>query len=169
MIRRLIVFIFILSFLLAFYACEKQPTYSNIPHIEFVSLTKIPNNLGYDDKGTLEISFTDGDGDIGLSSADTVPPYDTSSIYYYDFFITYFEKQHGVYTQVKLPMTNNSRIPIINASLQNKPMHGFIDIELYINNYFSSYDTIHYTCYIVDRALHPSNIITTSDLIINKH
>jgi hypothetical protein len=155
--------------LLAFVACKKQPVFPVEPHIEYVSLTKIQNTSGYDDKGTLKLSFTDGDGDIGLSDADTQAPFDSASVYFYNFFITYFEKQHGIYKEVALPFSNNSRIPIINPDAENKSIQGTIEIELFINNYFSTYDTIKFDCYIVDRALHQSNTISTPDIIIKKH
>ena len=68
-------------------SCTKEKVYPVEPHIEFVSLTKVQNNLGYDDKGILKLSFTDGDGDIGLSDADTDPPFDSASVYYHNFFM----------------------------------------------------------------------------------
>jgi hypothetical protein len=169
MIRRYITAGIILSFLMATNACQKEKVFPVEPHIEFVSFTKIQNSYGYDDKGILKLSFTDGDGDIGLSDADTDPPFDTSSIYYHNFFIAYFEKQHGVFKEVELPLSNNSRIPIINPDGGKKSMQGDIEIELFINNYFSSFDTIRFECYIVDRALHHSNTVSTGDIIIKKH
>jgi len=57
----------ILAFTL--YSCIKPPTYSIIPHIEFVSVSA-PNILnGYRD--TITFSFTDGDGDIGIGGSNT--------------------------------------------------------------------------------------------------
>lgn len=149
--------------------CRKPEQFPIEPKIEFVSLTKIPTINGVDDKGILTISFTDGDGDVGLSESDTLPPYDTSSVYYYNFFIDYFEKQNGTYTKVNLPFSINSRIPVLNSSGNTKPLKGTIEMELFINNILSPYDTIRFECSICDRALHMSNKIITSDLVINKY
>jgi len=149
-------------------SCIKKDEYPIIPYIEFDSFTKIDNNMGYDDKGILAIDFTDGDGNVGLKTEETSPPYDTNSIYYYNFFITYYEKQNGEYIEVELPFTNNARIPLLNSSGNDKPLKGKIEIELYINNYTSLFDTIRFDAFIVDRALNHSNTVTTPDIIISK-
>jgi hypothetical protein len=163
----LIACILSLSFVLP--SCSEDQVYPVVPAIEFISLTKIQNTSGIDDKGMLKISFTDGDGDIGLSDFDVDPPYDTGSIYYYNCFIKYFEKKNGQFEEIILPFTNNYRIPYTPPAQKGLPLVGDIDIELYINNYTSNYDTIRYEVYIVDRALNHSNTITTPELVIDKH
>jgi hypothetical protein len=155
--------------LMTFFSCTKEEDFPDEPAIEFISFTKISNSTNIDDKGILKISFTDGDGDVGLADSDTVPPYDKTSIYYYNFFITYFEKQHGVFVEVQPAVTFNSRIPILTSTSSNNSLKGEIEIELFINNPFSVYDTIRFDAYIVDRALHPSNVISTPEIIIKKH
>jgi hypothetical protein len=151
-------------------ACNEDPAYPLEPVIEYVSFTKIQNNTGIDEQGVLRFSFTDGDGDIGLSDYDTEPPFDTSSIYYYNCFVTFYEIQHGDTVQAELPpgMTNNYRIPLTPPAIDGLPLQGDIDVVLMINNY-SPYDTMFYTVFIVDRALHHSNTITTPQFIIKKH
>lgn len=155
---------------LLFWSCIPEEKYSVIPRIEFVSLEKIPNTSGSDDKGMLIFYFEDGDGDIGLNSeGDNLrPPFDTSSIYYYNFFIHYYEKQNGTFVRVDLPAEQHARIP----RLSNRPpesINGHIcQIELFINNITSIYDTIRFEFYIVDRALNHSNIITTPEIKIIK-
>ena len=58
-----------------FSACTKHEVYSVIPAIEYKSFEKIPSNTGADNKAYMTITFTDGDGDIGLNPEDTFPPY----------------------------------------------------------------------------------------------
>jgi len=67
-------------------SCKKPETYPIVPHIEFVSFIKIINdqNQNIDNKGVLKISFTDGDGDLGLAEGDTLSPY-TREYLFYDF------------------------------------------------------------------------------------
>lgn len=148
--------------------CSKEPSFPVEPAITFTSFTKILNNTGSDEKGILKISFTDGDGDLGLNQEDTLAPFNSGSIYFYNFFITMYEKQHGTYVPVSLPLTNNARIPLVPPANQGDALQGDIEIELFINNYTSPYDTIRFDAYIVDRALHASNTITTGDIIIDK-
>jgi hypothetical protein len=166
--RKIISLIIPVLAILALSACKEEAKFPVEPYIEFVSFTKIQNAAGIDEKGVLKLYFTDGDGDIGLSHKDTESPFDTSSMYYYNFFISYFEKQKGIFKEIILPMTNNSRIPVINPSGKNRSVEGEIEMEIFINNPFSTYDTIRFECFIVDRALNHSNSVTTPDIIIRK-
>ncbi|MHC1706927.1 MAG: hypothetical protein AB9842_05325 [Bacteroidales bacterium] len=149
-------------------SCTKRDQFSDTPEIEFVSFTKIQNGTGIDNKGLLTISFTDGNGDIGLSQTDTFPPFNLGSQWYYNFFISYYELQKGVLTKVELSNTNNSRFPPVSDG-SGKPVKGEIDVELYINNPFSSYDTIAFEVAIADKALNLSNTIMTPYIIVKKH
>ncbi len=150
------------------FSCKKPEQYPVIPYIEYTDFTKISNNRGVDEKGILKFSFTDGDGDIGLAPSDTLSPFNPGSQFYYNLFITYYEKQHGIYVAVNLPMTNNSRIPVITPTGQNKSIKGFVEIELFINNPSTTFDTIAYDVTIADRAFNLSNTIRTPDIIVKK-
>ena len=154
--------------LLCISSCIQFQNYPIEPHIKFVSFNKITNSTGIDNQGTLTFSFTDGDGDLGLDDSQTAPPFDTSSQYYYNIFIKYFEKQNGQYNEVVLTPSNNGRFPNITPSGEKKGIQGNLAVDLYINNPFSAFDTIRYEVYIVDRALNHSDTITTPDIIVNK-
>jgi len=158
----------LILFLAMLYSCTKEEKFPAEPAIEYLSFTKIQNSTAIDDKGFLKISFTDGDGDMGLSESDTMSPYDKSSIFYYNFFITYYEKQHGQFVKVTPSVTFNSRIPVLTPSGNNNSLKGEISIELFINNPLSDYDTIKFDASIADRALHISNTITTPEVIVKK-
>ena len=146
-------------------ACRKPEKYPVVPQIEFVSLEAI--NEAYNAMDVrLTIKFQDGDGDIGLDEDDLSAPFDTSSIYYYNCFITYFEKQNGEFVPVELPSTLNMRIPRLSDNVPES-ISGELYFDLFAQNPFSPYDTIRYELYIVDRALNHSNTITTSEYITN--
>ncbi|HNW96880.1 MAG TPA: hypothetical protein PKK00_00550 [Bacteroidales bacterium] len=163
-----ILFILIFSISALLFSCKEKVEYPIIPYIEYVNFLKIDNLQNFDDKGILKFSFTDGDGDIGLAPSDTLYPYNTGSQWYYNLFITYYEKQKGTYVAVELPMTNNSRIPVVTPHGVNKSIKGDVEIELNINNYNSPYDTICFDVQIADRSLNLSNTIRTPDIIIKK-
>jgi hypothetical protein len=148
--------------------CKKFETYPIEPAIEYIGLTKIPNGLGYDDKGILKIAFTDGDGDIGLSQGDTLPPFNPGSEYYYNFYIFYYEKQNGQYVKFEANPPIHARILPIVSDVSDRGIKGEIEIELEINNYFSPYDTVIFETYIYDRALHKSNIVRSPEIKIKK-
>lgn len=168
MVNRLQKYILFFVLALLLFACRKTETFPPEPNITAISLTKIPNNLGFDDKGILKISFTDGDGDLGLSQEDTLPPFNQGSEFYYNFFISYFEKQNGQWVKIETNPPIHARIPPIVPDVADKALIGDIEIELEINNYFSPYDTICFETYIVDRALNKSNVMRTTDIRIKK-
>jgi hypothetical protein len=94
-------FILIAAVMLLLVSCSKPEDFPDVPEIKYESFIKLRNSQGIDEKGILEFSFTDGDGDIGLYSWDTMPPYE------YNLFITYFEKQNGEFVEVPLTYYNN--------------------------------------------------------------
>ncbi|MCD4747411.1 MAG: hypothetical protein K8R58_14025 [Bacteroidales bacterium] len=154
----------ILSFLilvvLIFSSCKKIEEFPVIPHIEYVNFTKIINAQNQVYKGVLKISFTDGDGDIGLYQWDTIPPYE------YNFMIDYYEKQNGIFVKIDPELPFHARIPILTPTGANKSIKGEIEDTLFLNPQ-SAYDTIRFEVYIIDRALHNSNVIQTPDIIVN--
>ncbi len=149
-------------------SCLKREEYPIEPHIEFVNFIKLVSDAGIEDKGVLTFSFTDGDGDIGLSAADTFPPFHSEGDYYYNLYIFYKEMQNGVLTLIDLPQPFHTRLPVITPSGRNKAIKGEMEIKLDIYNPISTFDTICFEFYIVDRALHVSNTISTPLIVVQK-
>lgn len=167
---RFFLFFFLMASAAAlFSSCRKTEEYPVAPIITYNSFYKVYNGTNIDDSGVLLIDFTDGDGDVGLGEGDINAPFDSTSKFYYNFFIDYYEKQKGVYVKPTLYETYNARVPVLNTSVGKQALKGTISIQLPINNYTSPYDTIRFECQICDRALHLSNKITTPDIIVNKH
>lgn len=147
-------------------ACRPHEKYDVVPEIEFISLEKITEE-GNDKDVRLAFKFKDGDGDIGLDEDDLYYPFDTSSIFYYNCFISYYEKQNGEFVEVELPLTLNMRIPRLSKEV-SESIEGEIYLDLYAVNPFSRYDTICYELFIVDRSLNYSNVIVTSEYVVDK-
>ncbi len=149
-----------------FFSCQKVESLSEIPYIEFKSfeLRDTIDILGNPGKiGELIFKFEDGDGDIGLEQPDSLSS-DTTA---YNLFLTLFEKIDGQYQKVDeedLETPLNYRIPYIENIGQNKTLKGEIKVEFYYY-LLMLYDTIKYEFYIVDRALHSSNIETTTEIV----
>jgi hypothetical protein len=165
--KKIIGFIIIWAVLLC--ACKKPVRYSDIPEIKFISFEKLN-----DKEGSLTFYFQDGDGDVGLNNYDTYPPFDTSSIYHYNFFCDYYEKQHGVFIKIDsvenhigkmIPFNFNARIPRL-SDLPEESINGEIYYTISPRYYDTSSpynDTIQLKFYIVDRKLNKSN---TQEVII---
>lgn len=157
---------FVIGILLAFFlSCQKIESISEIPYIQFKSfeLRDTIDILGNPGKvGELVFKFEDGDGDIGLEQPDSLSS-DTTA---YNLFFTLYEKIEGQFQVVEeenLETPLNYRIPYIKNIGQNKTLKGEIKVEFYYY-LLALYDTIRYEFYIVDRALHKSNIETTTEI-----
>lgn len=145
-------------------SCQQEETYPIIPEIEFDQFVKLwnPQTMIYE-RGVFAISFKDGDGDIGLKDGDTVAPYD------FNLFINYYEIQNGDSVRVIISDSNefNARIPILTPLGTNKSISGLIEDTLFMYNYQSTFDTIMFDAYIMDRALHKSNVVNTGWFLRN--
>lgn len=168
----IILFVLILLFF-GIVSCKKVEKFPIIPYIEYLGFEKIYNpDLNLYDRGVLSFSFQDGDGDIGLNSGDTLPPFNAASEYHYNLIITYFEMQNGILTEVPITwynpqteqydtLTLSARIPNLTPRGINKAISGEIYDTLFIYNFNSDFDTIMFEAQIYDRALHESNVIST--------
>lgn len=150
-------------------SCKKEEKFAIEPAISFVSFVKLDDGSGVDNLGQLTIHFQDGDGDLGLNDSDLQPPFDTSSLYYYNFFIDYYRKENGEFVLMDLGDERHARFPRLSNTLPES-IEGDISINLYINTLDPStqFDTMQLSCYIVDRALHKSNEISTPPFIVKK-
>ena len=151
------------------FSCLKTEDYSVEPQISFKNyvIGSTTDILGNPAKVVaLTFSFTDGDGDIGLGDGDTLPPFDTKGNYYYNLCTTKYKKTNGIFTEVaENPELRNYRIQPLPSIQNKKAIKG--DIEIKSKVYQSTgKDTLKYTLFIYDRALHKSNVITTSEIIL---
>lgn len=148
-------------------SCLKPVSYPVEPFITYKEFAAVG------DSANLYIEFTDGDGDIGLTENEIYPPYDSSSIYYYNLFIKYFEKVDGVWQPGKtIPAGEdiefNYRIQYIEPQGQNKALKGEIRVMLqpfYYNPVSPDSDTIKYSIQMCDRALHMSNVVESEEIV----
>lgn len=166
--------------LITVYACRKFETYPIEPVITYKDFVVLVDTAtGISQRGVLKFDYTDGDGDLGLESSDTLPPYHPEGDYYYNLIIRYFEKQNGEFVEVPITVWNNetqsydtvtfnSRFPNLTPSGGNMNIKGVFQDTIYINNPNSDFDTIKFKVFIYDRALHSSNEIETSEIIVPK-
>ena len=151
---------------LILYGCPEPPKYPETPDIEFHDFVA-EGEIGY-----LSISFTDGDGDIGLTPEMVDPPFDTSNIYHYNMFVEYWEfnDASGDWEHVTingLPVNFLYRVPYITPNGKNKALKGTIEVKMepnYRNPDSPNSDLIRYRIKLVDRALHESEWIVTPSI-----
>ena len=153
----------------AFIGCKKGTAFPDTPKLKWVDYEVVPEN-GPIDEIVLNLSFTDGDGDIGSGSDN---PYDTCNAQSYDLFIRYFEKINGNYQEI-FPVDTTSclyfhqRLPDITPEGQNKILEGNIYAPFVYIGYPSNgnVDTIKFEVVLKDRAGNKSNIASSPGLFI---
>lgn len=148
-------------------ACIKEEQYPIIPQIEYGSFATAMDISGKDSLGAVTISYTDGDGDIGLFSWDTIEP---RKYNYYLKFMQVINKQLVEVKPIDSTVTFNARIPILTPAGRNKNIKGEItmNLELYFARNLLKSDSVAFEIYIKDRALHSSNVVKSPLYILKR-
>lgn len=142
---------------------DETPT---IPEITYLSHTSAycEDEIGNLNK-CIDLTFNlkDGNGDIGLSETDTLPPY--TGIFKHNFYYNLLVMENGIMTPYNEIIANYFDIPYIQPQGQNKLLIADITIQFrfYVQNF--EYDTLMIEFFIYDRALNQSNT-EISDTII---
>lgn len=162
---RIVVFCLALTFLiLGFHGCEiDTKTYSDIPFIEFKSAqAELTTDLlgNHIKKVSLAFYLIDGDGDIGLTQYDTVPPYDAN------FFPTLFVLKNNEFVEDTSILLSNYRIPYVGPPGQDPTFKAYVIVDFEYTDL--KYDTVMYSFYLFDRALNKSNIAWSDTLVFLK-
>ncbi len=137
-------------FILALAACKKEDKmeYDSTPQLEFVSLT--PSSVFQNqDSITFTIKYSDGDGDLGENSPNAK-----------NLFLTD--------TRIGIPYTY--RVEQLAPSSSTIPIQGTLKIVLKNTSLTdsSNQQTTTFAIYVVDRAGHQSNTVTSSVVTIKK-
>ena len=150
---------------IGFISCGDLISYSETPAIKYldhIAKDSIDEDLGNRIKYVeLKFSIVDGDGDFGLTDADTLEPFD--SLYYNNFYSTLYGYSKGDFDSVAIA-NPNYRIKYVEIEDQ-KAYKADIYIEFEYFDGFMEYDTIKYDFYVVDKALNHSNTATTPDIV----
>jgi hypothetical protein len=156
--------------LLMLSSCHKLIQLPDTPHIEFRSFTVLDtiDQLGNECKGgRLKFYFEDGDGDIGLKSADYGST-DTT-----DLFFKLYRKTNGVMAEVPdndLMRPSDYRIPYMERTGRNKILKGTIDVTFFYIFYSpSDSNIIKYSFYLKDRADNLSDTANTCEIPLSKN
>ena len=122
----------------------------------------------------LTINYKDGDGDLGLSDSDTLPPYNYGNVGFYNFLVSYEMKKNNIWKRIIIPGSSdtlnfNQRFERLNKSDKVKKVAGTIDLRIPASPYPGILpDTIRLECKMMDRRLHNSNSAMSNDIYL-KH
>ena len=173
-------YILILCLTALFYsACRETIDYPIEPQIAYQGFTYLFNaDSTFSGEGIISLSYTDGDGDLGLDDADTLSPFGPRDAHYYNMEIDYLKSVNGEFVKTPLLVWNvqtqnydtvsfSARFRRLRHSEEPKPISGTMDYQLMVQNPFSPDDTVKFEIRIFDRALHVSNTIQTDPIYTN--
>ena len=147
-------------------SCKKDVVYPIEPVLSFKSVGTLVAANSKDSMAVIIVDFTDGDGDIGLNPDDTLPPFNSGSPYYRNYQLEFFEKINGAWVLNSLSSTMGGRLPYLTPKGSNKALKGEIRMDSNLPIHKTS-DTCYFNVFIYDRALHKSNVVQTTEFIIN--
>jgi hypothetical protein len=158
-----------------------------VPEIDFkdVQVVRVPASNGNLAIDTLKfaINFRDGDGDLGLSDQDiTVAPWNATTGgpnnrgYSYNYFIKPFKKNDtGQFVEFLIPggigagEYDGRYLRLDGADAKPAPLKGELRYKLPLSldgDVFRAGQVFRFEISIMDRALHQSNTITTSEVTL---
>ena len=164
---------------LAIGSCQKPVEYPIEPEIAYEGFTYLMNaDSTFSGEGVISFSYTDGDGDLGLDDADTLPPFGFHDAHYYNMMVDYLKCVNGEFVKTPLLSWNaqtqsydtvsfNARFKRLRDSEEPKAISGTMEYKLTVQNPFSPDDTVKFEIRIFDRALHESNMIQTDPIFTN--
>ena len=149
-------------FLIFLSGCVTKPDFSNIPYLEFTGMDKNIMTQGdfNSDSIFIYLKFTDGDGDLGFESTDSLP-----NLFVID------SRTDNIAESIKIP-----KLPDTGTG---NGVSGEIELKLYttcclfennippcsvIDNIL--YDTLYYKIYLIDRAGNSSDTVYTDPIIL---
>lgn len=152
----------LLFFLIIFSACVRKPDFPDIPHLEFTGMDKtamIQGNLN-SDSIYIYLKFTDGDGDLGFETTDSLP----------NLFV--IDSRTG-------NIAESIKIPKLPDTGTGNGVSGEIELKLYTtcclfkNNIppcsvidSIPFDTLFYKIYLIDRAGNVSDTVSTEPIVL---
>lgn len=156
------------SLLLLLGSCLKKQDFPDEPQLEYVGFSKATPISATDSIGVVHMTFTDGDGNVGLDIDDNTGRFHIDSIYNSNLFIFPFKKIDGVFEPAFVNLANHVRIsPRLSDS--NDPIEGDIDASVLYpaRTATDASDTVilRWEIYLVDRDFNHSNVITTPEFM----
>jgi hypothetical protein len=144
-------------------ACVKENPFPPEPVITFSEYI----SHGQDSADCL-VAFKDGDGDIGILSADTSSPNDLKMKYLYKDIDGIFKPFDAIDTTAVMDTLFYSyRVPNLTPDGQYKALDGEIRAKLRAAPiYYPGHHTVKFEITLRDRAGHVSNKVTTNEIVV---
>jgi len=158
--------------LLLFASCTKEETGSEIPSISYEGFEKFQNGLGKDSLLVIRFNFEDGNGDIGYTESDTLPPFQIGDPFFYNLHTDFYGLNNGMKVYYIDAFSNdtisyNQRLQSLTPEGKYKGISGTmelrVDFSILLLNGLSP-NRVQLELWLNDRALNESNRILTPEI-----
>jgi hypothetical protein len=155
----------VLSIACALSGCLPEPAYPDTPVLTFVALEPTTT-----EGRALVLEFTDGDGDVGLDSGDTLGVFCPTCEHHYNLRCEYEELRNGVWTPVELNPAAGQipfyyRVPRSSPSGSSPAQNGTLSVDMPSWYLSGPFDTLRFRVKLWDRSLNASNEVLTAPAI----
>lgn len=142
--------------------CLPDPNYPDEPTLAFEQLD--PRSDG---TAKLILRFTDGDGNVGLTQADTLPPFCATCEHHFNLVGEYQEWDGGEWVVPTLLVPYAYRVPVATPTGSSPALDGTIEVELTSWYLFGTEaDSVRFAWTLWDRDLNPSNEAVTTAVAV---
>ncbi|MDA0939637.1 MAG: hypothetical protein O2990_01420 [Bacteroidetes bacterium] len=160
--RRIFPATMVMALCWAWFGCLPDPMYPDEPTLaveRFVTHS--------DGTATLTLRFTDGDGNVGLTQADTLPPFCATCEHHFNLVGEYQEWENETWNVPNLLVPFAYRVPVAEPTGSSPALDGTIDLALTSWHLVgTSADSVRFTWTLWDRDLNPSNEAVTDALAV---
>ena len=140
--------------------CLPQLEFPDEPTLRFVDF--VPS---LDGSATMTLGFTDGDGNVGLTQADTLPPFCSTCEHHFNLVAEYQEWNGEAWNTPDLLIPYAYRVPVATPTGSSPALDGTLELAMPSWHLWGTEaDSVRFLWTLWDRDLNPSNVASTPRL-----
>ena len=150
------------------FSCKKETSSNPIPTLELKGYQVLSDSVGKDSLIRINLSYSDGDGNLGLEDDNLSYPFGYNDPYFYNLFVDYYIEENGVFVKKENPLSPTKDTIAFNERIQNitptgkvKWVYGDISINIPAFPYGLKPKKVMFKCRLVDRDINISETVET--------
>lgn len=142
--------------------------------LQYEGYTMYKAESGVDSMIELKFYFEDGDGNIGLTEDDSLPPFNYGSPTYHNLPVKYLVKDSTGFNELINPINNlpygnrHDRVPPLNLSSKDRAISGNLSVFVPANPLNTKPLEVKFEAKLYDKSLNESQTVV-SDVISIQH